>query len=144
PRGRSARAGVWLWRREAAMHDLVIRGGTLVDGTGRPGFAGDVAIDSGRLTQVGGVCGAARRELDAQGALVTPGFVDLHTHYDAQVTWDALVSSSCWHGVTTVVMGNCGVGFAPMRPDQRRWFIGLMEAVEDIPAAVLEEALSFR
>ena len=125
------------------MHDLVIRGGTIFDGTGRERFSGDIAIDGGVLTQVGGAAGSARREIDADGALVTPGFVDVHTHYDAQVTWDSLVSSSCWHGVTTVVMGNCGVGFAPVRPDRRRWFIGLMEAVEDIPAAVLEEALSW-
>jgi N-acyl-D-aspartate/D-glutamate deacylase len=123
------------------MHDLVVRGGTIIDITGEEQFAGDVAIDDGVITAVGARCDKARRELDAYGMLVMPGFVDIHTHYDAQVTWDPLVSSSCWHGVTTVVMGNCGVGFAPVRSDRRRWFIGLMEAVEDIPASVLEEAL---
>ena len=97
------------------MHDIVIRGGTVADGTGRPRFAGDIAIDGDRIAQVGGKAGAGRREIDAAGALVTPGWVDVHTHYDGQVTWDPYLTPSSWHGVTTVVMGNCGVGFAPVK-----------------------------
>ncbi len=115
------------------MHDLVIRGGTIVDGTGEDPFTGDVAVDGQVIVQVGGKAGAARQELDAAGLLVTPGFVDIHTHYDAQATWDPLLGSSCWHGVTTAVMGNCGVGFAPVRPEHRDWLVGLMQGVEDIP-----------
>jgi N-acyl-D-aspartate/D-glutamate deacylase len=123
------------------MHDLVIRGGTIVDGSGGPARSGDVAVDGGRLRQVGGKAGAARRELDADGLLVTPGWVDIHTHYDGQVTWDALLSPSCWHGVTTVVMGNCGVGFAPVRPGTQEYLIRLMEGVEDIPGTALAEGI---
>ena len=111
------------------MHDLVIRGGTVVDGTGAPAASGDVAVDDGNITQVGKVDGEGREELDAVGMLVTPGFVDVHTHYDGQVTWDPLLEPSTWHGVTTVVMGNCGVVFAPARPDRHDWLIGLMEGV---------------
>ncbi|HAC58557.1 MAG TPA: amidohydrolase, partial [Rhodobiaceae bacterium] len=96
-----------------AEHDLVIRGGTIVDGTGAKPFAGDVAIDNGKISAVGEVAGKGRREIDAKGLLVTPGFVDIHTHYDAQATWDPWLTPSSQHGVTTVVMGNCGVGFAP-------------------------------
>ena len=113
------------------MHELVIRGGTIVDGTGTPSFTGDIAIDAGVITAVGR-CGAGRREIKADGVLVTPGFVDIHTHYDAQVTWDPTMTPSSWHGCTTVVMGSCGVGFAPVRPTQKEWLIGLMEGVEDI------------
>jgi N-acyl-D-amino-acid deacylase len=129
------------------MHDLIIRGGTVVDGTGAPGRVADVAITDGQVTHVGGDDGTARvdgratREIDADGALVTPGFVDVHTHYDGQATWDALLSPSCWHGVTTVVMGNCGVGFAPVAADRHDWLIGLMEGVEDIPGAALSEGI---
>ena len=125
------------------MHDLVIRGGTLVDGSGAPAREGDLAIDGDRITAVGrrGSVGAGRRELDARGRLVTPGFVDLHTHYDAQVTWDPFVTPSSWHGCTTVVMGNCGVGFAPALPDKRGWLIQLMEGVEDIPGAAMHEGI---
>jgi len=119
------------------MHDVVIRGGALVDGTGAPARTADVAIDDGRVSEVGRVDDRGRRELDADGLLVTPGFVDVHTHYDGQATWDPLLTPSCWHGVTTVVMGNCGVGFAPVAPDRREWLIGLMEGVEDIPGAAL-------
>ncbi|MFN0186575.1 MAG: N-acyl-D-amino-acid deacylase family protein [Aquabacterium sp.] len=126
------------------MHDLVIRGGSIVDGSGAPRFSGDIAIDGGRITQVGGKAGAARRVLDADGALVTPGWVDVHTHYDGQVTWDPYCSPSSWHGVTSVVMGCCGVGFAPVRPDRRDWLIGLMEGVEDIPGAALSEGIRWR
>jgi N-acyl-D-amino-acid deacylase len=123
------------------MHDLVIRGGTIVDGTGGEPFSGDIAVDGGLIVQVGGTAAAGRQELDADGLLVTPGFVDIHTHYDAQATWDPLLGSSCWHGVTTAVMGNCGVGFAPVRPEQREWLVGLMQGVEDIPAEVLNAGL---
>jgi N-acyl-D-amino-acid deacylase len=123
------------------MHDLVIRGGILVDGSGSARRAGDLAIDGDRITQVGGHAGAARRVIEAGGALVTPGWVDVHTHYDGQVTWDPYCTPSCWHGVTTVVMGNCGVGFAPVRPDRHDWLIGLMEGVEDIPGAALAEGI---
>ncbi len=123
------------------MHDLVIRGGTVVDGTGAPARAADVAVTAGIVTEVGRVDGTARDEIDADGALVTPGFVDVHTHYDGQATWDELLSPSCWHGVTTVVMGNCGVGFAPVAPERRDWLIGLMEGVEDIPGAALSEGI---
>ncbi|MGA4538403.1 N-acyl-D-amino-acid deacylase family protein [Uniformispora flossi] len=125
------------------MHDLVIRGGTVADGTGNAVRTGDIAVDGDRITAVGGRVDAGRRELDADGLLVTPGFVDIHTHYDAQATWDALLTSSCWHGVTTVVTGNCGVGFAPVRPDRRDWFVEVMESVEDIPAPALRAALAW-
>ena len=103
-----------------AAHDLVIRGGTVVDGTGAPGRTADVAISDGVVTEVGAVDGTGTREIDADGALVTPGFVDIHTHYDGQATWDEQLTPSCWHGVTTVVMGNCGVGFAPVAPGSPR------------------------
>jgi len=125
------------------MHDLVIRGGIIIDGTGGARFKGDVAVDNGVITSVGTVSAKGKKELDATGLLVTPGFVDVHTHYDAQVSWDALISPSCWHGVTTVVMGNCGVGFAPARPEQRDALIALMEGVEDIPGAVLTEGMKW-
>jgi N-acyl-D-amino-acid deacylase len=125
------------------MHDLVIRGGSLIDGTGAPARLADVAIDNGVVTQVGVVDGKGRREIDARGLLVTPGWVDIHTHYDGQVTWDPYLSPSCWHGVTTVVMGNCGVGFAPARPDRHDWLITLMEGVEDIPGSALAEGIKW-
>jgi N-acyl-D-amino-acid deacylase len=125
------------------MHDLVIRGGTVVDGTGAPARVADVAIDDGLISQVGAVSSAGKREIDATGLLVTPGWVDIHTHYDGQATWDSYLSPSCWHGVTTVVMGNCGVGFAPARPDRHDWLIGLMESVEDIPGAALAEGIKW-
>jgi len=125
------------------MHDLVIRGGRLVDGTGSPARAGDVAIEDGRIVEVGRVGGAARRTLEADGLVVTPGFVDIHTHYDAQATWDPLLTPSCWHGVTTAVCGNCGVGFAPAKPDRHQWLIGLMEGVEDIPGTALSEGIQW-
>ncbi len=119
------------------MHDLVIRGGTVVDGTGAPARVADIAVDGARIAAVGVVADGARETLDARGLLVTPGFVDVHTHYDAQATWDAELAPSSWHGVTTVVLGNCGVGFAPARRDRHEWLIGLMEGVEDIPGAAL-------
>jgi N-acyl-D-amino-acid deacylase len=123
------------------MHDLVVRRGLLVDGTGAPPREGDVAIDGERVSAVGDGIGAGRREIDARGSVVAPGWVDIHTHYDGQVTWDPYLTPSSWHGVTTVVMGNCGVGFAPVRPDKHAWLIGLMEGVEDIPGAALAEGI---
>jgi N-acyl-D-aspartate/D-glutamate deacylase len=125
------------------MHDLVIRAGTVVDGTGSPAQPADVAVDDGVITAVGDVDERGRRELDADGLLVTPGWVDIHTHYDGQVTWDPEVTPSSWHGVTTVVMGNCGVGFAPVRKGGEDFLIELMEGVEDIPGTALHEGIDW-
>ncbi len=124
-------------------HDVVIRNGTLIDGTGAPRRIADIAIDDGRISAVGEVPGQARTEIDATGLVVTPGFVDMHTHYDAQVTWDPYITPSGWHGVTTVVMGNCGVGFAPAKAERRDWLIGVMEGVEDIPGAALSDGIEW-
>lgn len=126
------------------MYDLLIKGGTIVDGTGRSPYTGDVAVTADRIAAVGKVEGPARREIDATGAVVAPGWVDVHTHYDGQVTWDPNVSPSGWHGVTTVVVGNCGVGFAPARASERDWLIQLMEGVEDIPGTALAEGISWK
>ena len=126
------------------MHDLVIRNGTIVDGTGAAPSTGDVAIDGGTLTAVGTVDGTAHRTIDADGAVVAPGWVDIHTHYDGQVSWDPVVAPSSEHGVTTVVMGNCGVGFAPARPDGHDFLIELMEGVEDIPGTALHEGIDWQ
>ena len=126
------------------MHDTVIRGGTVIDGSGRERETADVAVDGGLVTEVGQVDGRGREEIDADGLLVTPGFVDVHTHYDGQVTWDPLLEPSFWHGVTTVVMGNCGVGFAPVKPANRDWLVGLMEGVEDIPGTALFEGIRWQ
>ena len=125
------------------MHDLVIRGGTIVDGTGSKPFQGDVAIDGGLITAIGTIDAKGREEIDATGKIVTPGFVDVHTHYDGQATWDAEMAPSSWHGVTTVIMGNCGVGFAPAKPDRHDWLISLMEGVEDIPGTALAEGMKW-
>ncbi len=125
------------------MHDIVIRGGTIVDGTGAPAFTGDIAVEGGRIAGVGGKAGPARRVIDADGLLVTPGWVDVHTHYDGQATWDPILAPSSWHGVTTILFGNCGVGFAPVRPHHRDALIDLMEGVEDIPGPVLAEGLKW-
>ena len=127
------------------MHDLIIRGGLVVDGSGAPAREADVALEGGLVAAVGkpGALGAARRELDARGKLVTPGFVDVHTHYDAQVTWDPFLTPSSWHGATTVVMGSCGVGFAPVQEERRSWLIQLMEGVEDIPGAAMHEGIKW-
>ncbi len=130
------------------MHDLVIRNGTLIDGTGaEPGADSrrvDVAIDGGLITALEPRAGSARREVNAEGLLVTPGWVDIHTHYDGQATWDPAMTPSSWHGVTTTIFGNCGVGFAPVRPGSETYLINLMEGVEDIPEIVLSEGLDFR
>ncbi|MGH2685814.1 MAG: N-acyl-D-amino-acid deacylase family protein, partial [Actinomycetota bacterium] len=125
------------------MHDLVIRGGTLVDGTGGTRITGDVAVDGDRITAVGEVADRGRRQVDAEGLLVLPGWVDIHTHYDGQATWDSELTPSAWHGVTTTVFGNCSVGFAPVRPGSEPYLISLMEGVEDIPGSVLSEGVEF-
>ncbi len=130
-------------RENMMVHDLVIRNGTVVDGTGAPRRCADVAIDSGKISVVGTVAGLGREEIDASGHLVTPGWVDIHTHYDGQVSWDPFLSPSCWHGVTTVVMGNCGVGFAPVKPHFRERLINIMEGVEDIPGTALTEGITW-
>jgi N-acyl-D-aspartate/D-glutamate deacylase len=122
-------------------HQLVVRGGAVVDGTGAPAREADIAVDGGRIVAVGAVADRGEVEIDAGGLLVTPGWVDIHTHYDGQATWDPMLSPSCWHGVTTVVMGNCGVGFAPVAPDKREWLVALMEGVEDIPGTALHEGI---
>ena len=123
-------------------HDLVIRGGTVVDGNATPGYRADVAIDGDRITAIGDLRSeAAARTIDAEGRLVTPGFVDIHSHLDAQVGWDPTMSSSCWHGVTSVVLGNCGMTFAPVRPGQGAVLATAMESVEDIPASCILDGL---
>jgi N-acyl-D-aspartate/D-glutamate deacylase len=124
-------------------YDLVIRNATVVDGTGAEPRVADVAVSGGIITAVGTVESRGTREIDAEGALVAPGFVDIHTHYDGQATWDSALAPSSWHGVTTVVMGNCGVGFAPVVPENRDRLIQLMEGVEDIPGTALHEGLSW-
>ena len=126
-----------------AQFDLIIRGGTIVDGTGADRFTGDVAVKDGVIAAIGQIDGDAAREIDASGKIVAPGFVDIHTHYDGQATWDQEMAPSSWHGVTTVVMGNCGVGFAPAKPDRHEWLISLMEGVEDIPGTALAEGITW-
>ena len=123
--------------------DLVIRGGTVIDGTGGPPIEADVALSGNRIAAIGTIAGAGREEINAKGKLVTPGFVDIHTHYDAQAVWDDHLSPSSSHGVTTAVMGNCGVGFAPCKPADRQKLVELMEGVEDIPGAVMNEGLTW-
>jgi N-acyl-D-aspartate/D-glutamate deacylase len=124
-------------------YDLIVRNGTIVDGSGAPRFTGDVAVKDGLIAAVGAVHGDAAKEIDAAGKIVAPGWVDVHTHYDGQATWDPEMAPSSWHGVTTVVMGNCGVGFAPAKPDSHEWLIGLMEGVEDIPGTALAEGMKW-
>lgn len=126
------------------MHDLVIRNGTLIDGTGAPRRSGDIAIDGDRIVKVGGDIGRGREEIDARDRLVTPGWVDIHTHFDGQVMWDPLLSPSGQHGVSTVVMGHCGVGFAPVVPEDHEMLINIMEGLEDIPAATLRAGIGWR
>ncbi len=125
------------------MFDLVIRNGTVIDGSGAPRRIADVAVQDGRIAAVGPKLGAGKREIDAAGLIVAPGFVDIHTHYDGQATWDPFVTPSSWHGVTTTVFGNCGVGFAPVRRGKSAYLINLMEGVEDIPGTVLSEGVKF-
>jgi N-acyl-D-amino-acid deacylase len=125
------------------MHDLLIQGGTVVDGSGAPARTADVAVQGGLIAAVGHDLGPARQVVDARGLLVTPGFVDIHTHYDGQATWDPFLTPSCWHGVTTAVFGNCGVGFAPVKPGSTDYLINLMEGVEDIPGTVLAEGIDW-
>jgi N-acyl-D-aspartate/D-glutamate deacylase len=126
-----------------AEYDLVVRSGTVVDGTGALPRTGDVAISGAAIVAVGRVDGRGAIEIDADGAIVSPGFVDIHTHYDGQAVWDSRLQPSSWHGVTTVVMGNCGVGFAPVSPENRSALLALMEGVEDIPGTVLHEGLDW-
>ena len=125
------------------MYDLVIRNGKIVDGSGQPSFMGDIAIQNDRIVKIGLVEESGNKEIDAEGNLVTPGWVDIHTHYDGQVCWDEYLTPSCWHGVTTVVMGNCGVGFAPVKPGTEQFLVQLMEGVEDIPGVALNEGVSW-
>ncbi len=126
------------------MHDLIITNGTVVDGTGAKPRVADIAVTDGVITEIGTVDGSARRRVDADGLVVAPGWVDIHTHYDGQVTWDPEVSPSSWHGATTIVMGNCGVGFAPRRPGGEQFLIELMEGVEDIPGSALNEGIDWQ
>ena len=126
------------------MFDLVIRGGTVIDGSGADRFIADVAIKDGKVARIGDIKETGSKEIDATGKLVTPGWVDIHTHYDGQATWDPILAPSSWHGVTTVVMGNCGVGFAPVKPEDREFLIQLMEGVEDIPGAALSEGIDWK
>ena len=125
-------------------YDLVIRNGTIVDGTGAKSREGDVALSGDRIAAVGRFEGGGAQEIDARGRIVTPGFVDIHTHYDGQAIWDSSIAPSAWHGVTTAVMGNCGVGFAPCKPADREKLVELMEGVEDIPGPVMHEGLSWQ
>jgi N-acyl-D-aspartate/D-glutamate deacylase len=127
-----------------AAYDLIIRGGTVYDGTGAEAVEADVAIIGGRIAEIGKIAAAGSEEIDARGKIVTPGFVDIHTHYDGQAIWDSQLAPSSLHGVTTAVMGNCGVGFAPVKPGDRDRLIELMEGVEDIPAPALHEGLDWR
>ena len=126
------------------MHDLVIRGGMVIDGTGAAPRRADVAVDGDKITAVGDIAAKGRREIDATGLIVTPGWVDIHTHYDGQATWDPVMGPSSWHGVTTAIMGNCGVGFAPVRADAHDFLIELMEGVEDIPGSALAEGIDWK
>ena len=125
------------------MHDILIQGGTVVDGTGAAARQADVAVQGTQIAAVGQQLGPAQRVIDAHGLLITPGFVDIHTHYDGQATWDTFLTPSCWHGVTTAVFGNCGVGFAPVHPGAKDFLINLMEGVEDIPGTVLAEGIDW-
>jgi len=124
-------------------YDVVIRGGMIIDGTGGDPYRSDIALIGDRIAAIGDDLESGKQEFDATGHIVAPGFVDIHTHYDGQATWDPEMAPSSWHGVTTVVMGNCGVGFAPAAPDRHDWLIGLMEGVEDIPGSALAEGMTW-
>ena len=126
------------------MHDLIIHGGTIVDGTGKLSFSGDVAVTDGKISGVGADLGQAKRTMNADGLFVAPGWVDVHTHYDGQVSWDPVLTPSLWHGVSTVVMGNCGVGFAPVVPERRAELMAMMESVEDIPRQSLAAGIDWQ
>jgi N-acyl-D-amino-acid deacylase len=128
--------------------DMILRGGTIIDGTGADRFVGDVGVRAGKIVEVvhaddGGIAGTGTEEIDAAGHIVAPGWVDIHTHYDGQLTWDPLLTPSCWHGVTTAVMGNCGIGFAPVKPGTEGWLVEMMESTEDIPARCLHESIQW-
>jgi N-acyl-D-aspartate/D-glutamate deacylase len=132
------------------MYDLTITGGTVVDGTGADRYRAGIGVKDGRIVEIRcrggdgpGIEGGSAQNIDATGRVVTPGFVDVHTHYDGQVSWDATLEPSSLHGVTTVVSGNCGVGFAPVRPGREQWLIALMEGVEDIPGSALAEGITW-
>ena len=125
------------------MFDLIIKNGSIYDGKGSKPYQADIAILNEKIVEIGDIKGEGKKVIDAEGKIVTPGFVDIHTHYDGQVTWDPYLRPSTYHGVTTVVMGNCGVGFSPCKPDQRNWLIGLMEGVEDIPGTALHEGIDW-
>ena len=125
------------------MYDIIIRNGTIIDGTGKDRYCADIAIKDGKIAKIGEILDTCIKEIDAKGKLVTPGWVDVHTHYDGQATWDPILAPSSWHGVTTVVMGNCGVGFAPVKEKDRDFLIELMEGVEDIPGAALSEGIDW-
>ena len=126
------------------MFDVIIRNGTIVDGTGAKAFVADIALQDGRIAEIATrIVAEATEVIDATGLIVTPGFVDIHTHFDGQVTWDDLLEPTSGHGVTTIVMGNCGVGFAPVRPGSEEWLVQLMEGVEDIPGTALHEGITW-
>ena len=126
------------------MYDLVIKNGLVYDGTGKAPFQADLAIEGTKIKEIGKINKPAKKEINAKGKIVAPGFVDIHTHYDGQVTWDPYLRPSTYHGVTTVVMGNCGVGFSPCKPEERDWLISLMEGVEDIPGTALHEGINWQ
>jgi len=126
------------------MYDLIIKNGTVYDGTGKKPFFADVAIKGNKIAAIGELKDSCKEIIDAKGKIVAPGFVDIHTHYDGQVTWDPYLRPSTYHGVTTVVMGNCGVGFSPCKPEERDWLISLMEGVEDIPGTALHEGINWQ
>ncbi len=123
--------------------DLVIKGGTVVDGSGLPRYRADVGVKDGVITEIGRIRAPSQKTVDAEGMVVSPGFIDGHTHMDAQIAWDSLGSCSCWHGVTTAVMGNCGFALAPCKPEDREWYARCMEAVEDIPTAAMLDGIAW-
>ena len=125
------------------MHDLVIRNGLVVDGTGAEPYSADIAIDGNQIAAIGEIAGKGEKEIDAAGHIVTPGFIDVHTHLDAQIAWDPMLTPISWHGVTTALLGNCGVTFAPVKPKDREFLASMMETVEDIPKDAIMSGLSW-